>query len=96
MQYRVTYDGGLHWTDWQRDPLPGRTVFTGTQGAVSWWDWGVRTSDDATATWRFTGRAPSASGALRTVEVLGPDRMWALGHPDCRESGVAYVARWVP
>jgi photosystem II stability/assembly factor-like uncharacterized protein len=95
-QHMVTQDGGDTWSEWGPSPWSGRTAFADASNVVTWWDSGVFLSSDAGATWRYTGHAPSAGGALRTVQVLDAEHMWVLGAPDCRESSVAYVARWVP
>jgi hypothetical protein len=92
----ATTDGGLTWSDWAPSPLPGRAAFADATHAVSWWDWGVRMSRDGAATWVYTGHAPAAGAGMRTLHVLDAEHAWALGHPDCRSSGAALVARWVP
>lgn len=91
-----TTDGGQTWSAWGPSPVPGRGAFADARRGMAWWDWGVRSTDDGGTTWRYTGHAPSASGSLRSVHVLDADHAWVLGHPDCRESGAAYVARWAP
>lgn len=95
-QYISTADGGATWTDWAPSPLPGHAAFADAHNGMSWWDWGVRVTRDAGATWLWTGRAPTDGGALRSVHVLDADHAWVLGHRDCRDSGAAFVARWVP
>jgi hypothetical protein len=95
-QFIATTDGGLTWSDWAPSPLPGRAAFADAAHAASWWDWGVRMSRDGAASWLYTGHAPAAGAGMRTVHVLDAEHAWALGHPDCRSSGAALVARWVP
>jgi IPT/TIG domain/Carboxypeptidase regulatory-like domain len=95
-QHIVTSDGGETWTDWAPSPITGRVSFTDADHGVTWWDSGVWMTRDAAASWRFTGHAPAGGAGMRTVHMLDPDHLWALGHPDCRYSSAAYVARWVP
>jgi hypothetical protein len=95
-KYIETTDGGQTWTDWAPSPIGGRVAFADASHGVTWWDSGVWTTSDATATWLFTGHAPGGGAAMRTVDLLDRDHLWVLGHPDCRTSSAAYVARWVP
>jgi photosystem II stability/assembly factor-like uncharacterized protein len=95
-QHIVTTDGGQTWTDWSPTPFTGKIAFADATHGAGWWDSGVWMTRDAGSGWIFTGHAPAAGAGMRTVQVLDADHAWAIGHPDCRYSSVAYVSRWVP
>lgn len=95
-QYIVTTDGGRTFSDWAPPPFTGKMAFADATHAAGWWASGVWTTRDTGASWTYTGHAPAGLAGLRTVQVLDADHVWALGHPDCRSSNVAYVSRWVP